>query len=157
MNPWPHTEQLRFVAAISNLWRSDWTTETGLSDKARNWLSVAQGYHVEVALQGLDDLYQACEVDRLPPLQAFRVACRSIQVFVDNSTRRKRELSRNEEPTFTAQEIAADDEFWERAYDKARSPEDLAYRKRLRLKMTGGATVLDVARADMVDAMRRME
>lgn len=152
MIPWPHAEQLRFVTAISNLWRGDWTTETGVSDKARNWLAVAQGYHVEVALQGLDDLYQASEADRLPPLQAFRVACRSIQAFIENEARRKREVSRNEEPTFTALEIAADDDFWERAYDKARTPEDLAYRKRLRLKMSGGATVLDVVRADVAAA-----
>ena len=144
MTSWTPEQRAAFMKSINELWPNCFSE--GLAGKdAKIWVEVAQRYQPAIAAQALSDLFEGQDKRKIPTVAAFRSAANQVQAFIDGTIRRRAEVAASQAETFSPQEIAMDDAFWEPIFDRATSPGHLDEIKRIRKLMSGGAGGVEIA------------
>ena len=146
MITWTPEDKIEFINCISSFWPGGWAADNQISDKSKTWLAAASGVHFDIAKQAITDLYQYSNSGKLPPIPAFREACRTLDGFCKSRAKAKYTIS--ESRTYTAQEIAADDPFWEDRFDNCRAEKQLEWERTMRKKLAAGVSILGLLGAD---------
>lgn len=141
MRTWRREDLEGFFRAFDGYWPGRLRLEEQ-GELLKTWRDVAQRFDVQVAMGALRELYEGQATSRAPTPAGFKSSAGAMQAFVNERARLAVEERRTGERLFTAQEIAADDQFWEERFDSAPTPGQLEWLKRTRRRLSGGGSLV---------------